>query len=88
MPRPVVWYMGVNVLKDPTSSVPKTGAAGSSTNERKHRTATRMRIKAFLFQQTKPSFMWSKCQKNHMNTVVVGLALPIHIQHATYGFEC
>jgi len=26
--------------------------------------------------------------KNHMNIVVVGLALPIHIQHATYGFEC
>jgi hypothetical protein len=24
---------------------------------------------------------------NHMNTVVVGLALSIHIQHAMYGFE-
>lgn len=26
--------------------------------------AWRMCIKAFLFQQTKPSYMWSKCQKN------------------------
>lgn len=63
MTSPVVWYMGVNVLKEPTSSVPKTGAAGSSTNERKHRSAWRMCIKAFICQQTKPSCMWSKCQK-------------------------
>jgi len=68
MPYLVVWYMGVTVLKEPTSSVPKRGAAGSSTNEHKHRIAWRMCIKAFLFQQTKPSCMWSKCQKTIWTT--------------------
>jgi hypothetical protein len=35
-----------------------------------------------------PPVCGPNAKKNHMNTVVVGLALQIHIQHAMYGFEC
>jgi hypothetical protein len=52
MSCPVVWYMGINILEEATSSVLKAGAADSSTTEHKHRITWRRCIKVFIFQQT------------------------------------